>query len=92
MKKNDFNKTHPELEEGEVFIMNVYNDCEHCLMSKTKRIGKTAYWEDGTKERGGRVPLFIERKELIDKGIDPENPVSKIHYFNLPISYYLGLY
>jgi hypothetical protein len=66
MSKKDFNKTHPELEDGEVFWGNVIDGPRDLrrpyevvqaevhfreLPFKAKRMGQTAYMTDGTPIR-----------------------------------------
>ena len=68
--------SHPELQEGEVFLTNVYN--EHpgqsdpsfeAISWKTKRRGRTAYDMGGHSVSGLR-PVFVARQELVDAGVD----------------------
>ena len=64
----NFNNTHPELKDGEMFIGNVtksfYN---HNIGWQTKRMGITAYTPDGevifNRLSTTLYPTFIQKKE-----------------------------
>ncbi|MDO8523588.1 MAG: hypothetical protein Q7S12_04925 [bacterium] len=76
MKKNSKNKNHPELRAGEVFITNADESIPDHLLTertgwKTARPGKAAYDSDG-KILIGKRPIFIQRTELEDLGVDPD--------------------
>ena len=72
----DFNQTHPELREGEIFLCNVGGNFDvfrdrfmpiHEVFDsigwKSKRIGSVAYTRDGKPIKNMR-PIFVERVEL----------------------------
>ncbi len=65
--KKDFNRNHPELREGEIFIMNTWDNGCNCSW-KTKRLGNQAYDIHGNPMRDG-TPLFAQKKELDDAGV-----------------------
>lgn len=79
----DFNKTHPELRKGEVFLTNASErdalDSEDRVSSwdsigwKTKRKGEFSYDIHG-KPLGyhwpNSFPVFVRRKELEEAGIN----------------------
>lgn len=85
----DFNRVHPELEEEEVFLVNVldpvrfpteflggdnyYFTCPY----NTKRLGEIGYDKRGHIEEDF-LPIFVQRSELESLGIDLEDP------FNFP--------
>ena len=81
-KQSNFNKSHPEIREGEVFLTNTdaesspfYNfDDEgyHRIGWKTKRRGVIAYDIEGNVV-DYLVPVFVQRDELINAGIDPDH-------------------
>lgn len=74
----DFNKTHPELRNGEVFITNASEEDDgwDSIGWKTKRKGEFSYDIHG-KPLGYRwpdsFPVFALRKELEEAGIDTSN-------------------
>ena len=75
----DFNKTQPELREGEILLTNDTEEEFRKIPRRTKRIGKIAYDIDGKQiERGVSIlpaiyPVFVQRKELEDDGILPKS-------------------
>ncbi len=83
---SSFNKNHPELKEGEVFLTNTesdeyefrfprFDDFGHGFAAigwKTKRKGSVAYDIYGKPVRG-LIPVFVQREELKKGGIDPDN-------------------
>jgi len=67
--KLDFNISHPELKEGEVFLINATEEKFLEIEEwKTKRKGAVAYDVYGhvieTYVPGGVYPVFIQRSEL----------------------------
>lgn len=71
----NFNRNHPETREGEVFITNTdHSDYNHIGWT-TKRAGDVAYDIYGKPiGRGwpGSFPVFAQKSELEEAGIDPE--------------------
>lgn len=68
---NDFNDTHPELLEGEVWLTNIgcaNSLCLDCLVQwagvphSTKRLGDKGFWLDGAPDEF-RSPVFVARAE-----------------------------
>ena len=58
--------THPELQEGEVFVGNFTRRKFEQSTWKSKRLGEVAYRKDGTvvPEQGNYLfPMFISRQE-----------------------------
>lgn len=84
MSKKSFNVNHPETMEGEVFLTNVgenrdfgmslslHDDGFAQIGWKTKRCGSIAYDIYG-KPVSGMKPVFVQRDELKNGGIDPDN-------------------
>lgn len=72
MAASDFNRNHPELQEGEVFITNAgANDTSwHQMIWKTKRMGNVAYSKHGEQMPSLR-PIFVQISELEAKDITP---------------------
>lgn len=80
-KKKDFNKTHPELREGEVFIANIFPDRKsigddnrtdvECIGWKSKRVGKKAYDING-QHMEDTLPVFAQRSELQKAGVNTD--------------------
>jgi len=65
-------KKHPEELEGEVFLTNADgNDMYNKIGWTTKRKGKMAYNIYG-QLLSGCFPIFVQRSELIQKGINPD--------------------
>lgn len=65
----NFNTTHPERREGEVWIMNVDNKGYVALDSRqyrTARRGETAYRPDGSVVTGW-YPVFVQADEYNEK-------------------------
>lgn len=81
MKQNQINKAHPELNDGEVWLTNAADDDRDFTLDhrsswesiewKTKRRGGIAYTTDD-KPIKGMFPVFVQKKELIEAGIDPD--------------------
>jgi hypothetical protein len=86
MSMSASNKNHPELLVGEVFLTNIEDDEFLYFNSRmgvdsrsswekigwrTKRRGMTAYDTDGNPING-MLPVFVEREELINGGINPD--------------------
>lgn len=61
-EKRDYNETHPELEEGEMFLTNCTWDEYIRIGWQTKRKGRKAYSRQG-KGLFGLSPVFVHRKE-----------------------------
>lgn len=61
-----FNATHPELQEGELFCTNMYEDAVQWIMWKTKRAGNIAYDKDGMVQLNLR-PVFIKISEIVEE-------------------------
>mgnify|MGYP001616241631 CR=1 FL=1 len=79
----NFNKRHPELQEDEVFLMNILIEppligkfkgiTDFCRIGySTKRMGNNAYDRTGKLIKENVRPVFVKRSELIEKGIDPD--------------------
>lgn len=63
-----FNNTHPELQAGEVFSLNIDKDRdEHFdrLKYTAKRKGETAYDDEG-KVLANKVPVFVSQEEVAE--------------------------
>lgn len=78
-KKEDFNKTHPELQEGEVFLTNAAPIDWDKIVYESKRKGDIAYMINGTPLKEGNpvswhFPVFVKRDELAGLGLDPDAP------------------
>lgn len=58
-----FNETHPEMREGELFLINATWAGYERIRWKTKRRGLQAYTEQG-EEVTGYIPVFVQRKEF----------------------------
>ena len=82
-KKVSFNRNHPELREGEVFLTNAFDDSNgrfpddprsdwESVGWKSKRAGVTAYTTDG-QVIPKMFPIFAKRSELSGKGVDPDS-------------------
>ena len=66
-----FNKTHPELKDGEAFLMNAISVSKaEELQSKfdTVRMGDTAYDPNGDVSSSMK-PFFISKQELKERGV-----------------------
>lgn len=82
MSDKSFNRKHPEIQDGEMFLTNVgsYSEMRFAMEDdgftaigwKTKRQGVIAYDIYG-KPVHGMVPVFVQRKELEKAGIDPNS-------------------
>ena len=65
-------KTHPEMQEGEVFWSNIHSVANlEAVGWTTKRLGEVAYDSYG-KEIKGMRPVFIQRTELSEAGVNPD--------------------
>ena len=82
MAKSSFNKRHPELREGEVFISNISDSLPSAYVNdnrsdwrfigwKTKRMGQVAYDIYG-KPISDMRPVFAQRAELKEAGVNPD--------------------
>jgi hypothetical protein len=67
-KRTDFNRNHPELRKGEVFISNVRDDVYHRIPWNSKRRGMQAYDIHGKRLISGR-PVFAQESELRAAGV-----------------------
>lgn len=92
MARGKFNKNHPELGKGEVFLTNASDDS---LLDRPERYsGARSSWETvgwKTKRKGivaydvygksidGMFPVFVQREELVLGGIDPDNLFKDIY-------------
>ncbi len=70
--RRDFNKTHPELLEGEVWMANVQQEQAERMSYITKRVGNKAYDSKG-KIQSGLYPVFVKLIELRAAGFDPDS-------------------
>ena len=81
--KANFNRNHPELRDGEVFITNAFHDSNgrfpddprrdwEAVGWKSKRAGAVAYTTSGKRIRG-MFPIFAKRSELLKAGINPDD-------------------
>lgn len=60
-----FNTTHPELEEGEMFLTNLYildDKVFNSIGYNTKRKGNIGYTVDGEVSKNS-YPIFVQKKE-----------------------------
>lgn len=77
----NFNKTHPELREGEIFLANCSESDFRIMTWQTKRCGRIAYDFHGNKITYlGVYPVFIKLEELEKAGSNfnmygPHRPV-----------------
>lgn len=61
----NFNKNHPEIREGEVFLINCSEDDFRIMSWETKRRGQVAYDFQGSRSGLDKIyPVFIKREEL----------------------------
>ena len=60
--ERNYNETHPELKEGEMFLTNSPPDGYINIGWETKRMGRQAYTIYG-EELSGFTPVFIQKKE-----------------------------
>ena len=72
MTDESFNKSHPELRDGEVFIGNTSLDHWECVGWKTKRMGDVAYNIYG-EPLNGIHPTFAQAEELRRAGVNPDS-------------------
>lgn len=63
MVRYNHNRTHPELQPGEIFLSNVTASGFAKLRWNTKRFGDVAYATDGNRV-GSMRPAFVKRSEL----------------------------
>ena len=63
----NFNNTHPELKDGEMFLGNVTKSFYHKIGWETKRMGTTPYTTNGEVllQISPRIlyPVFVQKKE-----------------------------
>jgi len=66
--------THPELQEGEVFIGNVTTEVFNGSWWIDKRLGNVAYDINGISIMKGRdfFPMFVNRQEIEKAGVYPD--------------------
>lgn len=59
------NETHPELREGEMFLMNATPSDYNQIGYKSKRAGVAAYDTEGNRVKTGYVffPVFVQKAE-----------------------------
>ena len=76
----NFNKTHPELKTGEVFLENAIKRDFDKVALKTKRMGETAYARDGENLAKNHsfwnkslLPVFANAKEIANFTDIPQN-------------------
>lgn len=64
-----FNQNHPELREGELFLVNGQVENLEETAWKSKRPGTQAYTRDGKRfgTEHGFFPIFVSREELYAK-------------------------
>jgi len=69
MVKVSYNKNHPELREGEFFLMNIFPSTDDDLLGEfrtlgweKKRLGSVAYTPDGKRIKFA-LPVFIQEAE-----------------------------
>ncbi|MDO8560786.1 MAG: hypothetical protein Q7R91_01055 [bacterium] len=76
-------KNHPELQDGEVFLTNASDDDWDRISDdphsswesigwKTKRMGNVAYDIIEGKPVPGMFPVFVQKRELMEAGIDTD--------------------
>ena len=65
-------KIHPEQREGEIFLGNLDRSWISCLKWKTIRAGKKAGWARRVYGFAHIYPVFVQRQELEELGIDPD--------------------
>lgn len=90
-KKKFSNKNHPELKEGEVWLMNADLTTFSEIKYDTKRMGDIAYDESGKQDGDPwNHPIFVQRSELYQLGEDPEHELGdgKKVWFGIPSSLY----
>jgi hypothetical protein len=61
-KNRNYNKTHPELRDGEMFLTNCVEETYDPIGWNTKRMGAVAYTTGGVPLPKYR-PVFVQRKE-----------------------------
>ena len=61
--QRNYNETHPELEEGEMFLFSGVDETYEPLKWKTKRMGVVAYTSRGVPLAQKYRPIFVQRKE-----------------------------
>ncbi|MEK7082586.1 MAG: hypothetical protein AAB972_00320 [Patescibacteria group bacterium] len=73
MKTLIVSKNHPELQDGEVFLTNASyrRSSWESIGWRTKRKGVIAYDIYG-KQINGMFPVFVQKEELINGGINPD--------------------
>lgn len=75
-EKEDYNETHPELSEGEVFLFNGVSKTYDPLKWDTKRMGAVAYTSRGAVLPKYR-PIFAQRKEYEEKKKEDEEEIRR---------------
>lgn len=67
-EKRNYNETHPELEEGEMFLFSGVSETYDPLKWNTKRMGAVAYTSRGAALAHKYRLIFVQRKEY-EEGI-----------------------
>jgi len=64
----NFNDTHPELKDDEVWLKNATQNRFELMEWKTKRAGTTAYYSDGSIIHSpGHFPVFVKKTEYQER-------------------------
>lgn len=64
----NFNQSHPELRQGEIFLMNVFPHEFNTMPLTTKRLGETCYFVDGQpNDKTSMRPLFVQISEVDER-------------------------
>lgn len=73
MSNGGFNKNHPELQPGEVWLTNIRTNRRNSNIIgwKTQRVGKAAFDKYGNP-LDDLFPVFVRREELIKVGLNPD--------------------
>ena len=62
-EKRNYNETHPELREGEMFLTNTLDNYDYMRIGwHSKRRGRQAYSIHGEELTRG-IPVFVQRSE-----------------------------
>jgi hypothetical protein len=65
LNKGSFNIYHPELEDGEMFVLNCHKDDFKNVVYRTKRLGSQAYTRSGDLvSKDVLLPVFAKIFEL----------------------------
>jgi len=60
---SNFNESHPEKKEDEIFVTNLKIGDEKSCYFETKRVGNVAYTKNGEKINSLYKPLFVRKSE-----------------------------